>query len=268
MKELDWNKYTRNVLLGARQDKELVYWMWEYENALAIIGKGGSGKTTATLYWISQLAAMGTRFVMCDPHANHKESLYAQSDFMHKTFLLPCAIEYDEILHHIQYVHALGTARVKGIEQNHFPVVLVIDEFTSFILNYPEAKLAVTNLLDSINQFRKVNVRLFAISQTWTQAIKIASGLRDAISSSIVLKSSFNDASKFCSTLQVAREASTLTPGVAYYLDEKLWIPKITSTSKLAVSKKLQNVTYQEYTLKEYDVLYSNEAFLEDYRSF
>jgi len=257
----NYKNYTYNIVLGVNRDGEPIVWKWDYENSLAIVGKGGSGKTTASIYWMSQLACQGVRFIMCDPHADHKESLYAQSTFFHNALLMPIAKTYPEIMERIKYVNELGMRRIRNEEQDHFPVVLLADEFTSFLLNYTDAKSAIMSLLDSVNQFRKVNIRLVAISQTWAQAIRMASGLRDSISSAVVLKSSFNDASKFCAMSQTAKEASLLIVGQGFYLDERIWIPRVTSTDKLLVSQIVHDFTY---AATAQITLYPNERRLDD----
>jgi len=231
--------YTYNIILGANIDSEPVVWKWAYENALAVAGKGGSGKTTSSAYWLSQLAAQGVRFLMCDPHMAHKESLYAQTDFMHDALLKQCAGTHEQTMEYIQLFHSIGAKRITNEETNHYPLMLVIDEFTSFVINYSAAKSAVVTLLDSLNQLRKCQMKVMLLGQTWGQALKTISSMRDALSSTVVLRSSYNDAAKFCASSQTARDAMLLTPGEGFYQDEKIWIPQVTSTGKLIVTRRV-----------------------------
>jgi hypothetical protein len=269
--------YTNNILLGVNADKEYVVWNWQQENALAIIGKGGSGKTTSAIYWLSQLSAQGVSVMMCDPHMNHKESLYAQSDFMHGALIAPCVKSYSDIHSYVQAFHTIGMQRINDDSIEQTPLVLVIDEFTSYLINYPQAKETVLTLLDSVNQYRKVQMRLILIGQTWSQAVKMVSGLRDALSSSVILKSSANDARKFAAFETTAKEATNLVPGTAFYQDERLWIPRATSTWKLVVSQRVARYQYapmsdmlgatETFSAAQGYNLYQNEHRLHDYAS-
>ena len=161
-----------------------------------------------------------------------------------------------------------------SIEQT--PLVLVIDEFTSYLINYPQAKETVLTLLDSVNQLRKAQCRILLIGQTWGQAVKLVSGLRDALSSSVILKSSANDARKFCAFETTAKEATNLVPGTAFYQDERLWIPRATSTWKLVVSQRVANYRYTamsdmlgatEAISAAHSELQANEDYLHAYTS-
>ena len=261
--------YTYNILLGVNQDREPMVWNWKSENALAIVGKGGSGKTTAAIYWMAQLAAQGVRFLLVDPHRENKESLYQQTHFMHDAFIKPCVHTYEDAALYIEYIQTLGKQRIDMIipEEDHYPLVLVIDEFTSFIINYAGAKQSVLQMLDSINQFRKVRLRLMLIGQSWGQAVRVVSGLRDAISSVVVLRSSFNDAQKFTSFAATAKEAALLKPGEGYYLDEKIYIPRITTTGKLTVTQRIKKFEPKDSVDLPQGVLYQNEHLLTSYGS-
>lgn len=260
-------KYTNNILIGVNQDAEPLTWVWEHSNGLAVIGKGGSGKTTGAAYWLSQLACQGVRFLMADPHMTNKQSLFAQTEHLQKALLMPCVSEYKDITRYITYFHELGHKRIHN-EAEHFPLMFVIDEFTSYILNSDDTKQAALKLLDSVNQYRKVNLRLFLIGQTWGQAVKVISGLRDAISDAIVLKSSVNDARKFCAFEATAKEAKLLEPGKGYFNDEMVWIPRLTGTSKLVTQKRVETFNHPPAeTTKQpwYETLPKNEQLLEVY---
>lgn len=260
-------KYTYNVILGVNQESEPILWNWEQENALAIVGKGGSGKTTAASYYLTQWACQGVKFLIADPHKkNKKDSLRGAIEHIQDALIKPIVSDYADIHTYINYMHELGMARIND-EVDTYPLVFVIDEFTNYVLNSPDTKRSALTLLDSVNQFRKADIRLMLIGQSWGQAIKTASQLRDAISSAVVLRASFNDAAKFCSFPSTAKEANLLTPGRGYYLDELLWIPRLTGTGKLIAQKRVAAFNHTSKDTKPLQTLpklYEREVFLHD----
>lgn len=257
-------KYNYNLILGVDSESTPVVWHWEQNNALALIGKGGSGKTTNAAYWMSQWACQGVRFLLADPHMEDKQSLYAYTEHLHEALIMPCVKENDDILEYVRYISALGKQRM-DTQVDHFPLVLVIDEFTSFVITGDHTQAAATLLLNTVNQYRKVGIRVMLLGQTWGQAVRQVSGLRDAISSSVIHKSSINDAKKFVSFDATAKQANLLTPGKAYYEDEMIWIPRLTGTSKMVAQKRVRSFNYTaiQDTLKV--EIGTNERFLSDY---
>nr|WP_139088770.1 hypothetical protein [Oscillochloris trichoides] len=249
-------KHTYNLILGVNQDSEPIIWHWDNENALAIIGKGGSGKTTNSAYWLSQWACQGVRLLMADPHMNNRQSLYVATEHLHDALVEPCACDYGDITRYIELFHQIGYERLNNTG-DHYPLVFVIDEFTSYLLNSSDTKASALKLLDSVNQYRKVGLRLMLIGQSWGQAIRVASQLRDSISSAVVLKSSKNDAAKFCAFDTTAKEANLLPIGRGFYQDEMIWIPKLTGTGKLVAQKRVK-------AFMKTDTLHRNEIYLHD----
>jgi len=252
--------YTYNVILGVNQEGESIVWNWKQANALAVVGKGGSGKTTNVAYWLSQLACQGVRFIMADPHMENDESLFRATEHLHDALITPCVKTYPEITKAIDMYHALGHARINN-RAEHFPLVFVIDEYTSYLLSSEDTKHAALKLLDSANQYRKVGLRLILIGQSWGAAVKKAANVRDAISDSVVLRSAYNNAVKFCAFASTAKEASLLPVGQGYYQDEMIWIPRMTGTDKLVTQNRIRAL---KYTPLVQITLYPNERRLDD----
>lgn len=257
-------KYNQNLLVGITPQKELKWIQWNTFNALAVVGAGGSGKTTAAVYWLSQWAIQGVRFFICDPHMDTDEGLCAQVDHLQGAFLDKCVRDYDDITKRIARVHTIGEQRIRGEipKDQHYPMMLVIDEFTSFIINSPTAKKAAVTLLDATNQYRKVNIRLLVIGQTWGAAVQTTAGLREAISDCVVFKSQENNASKFCLPT-TARKAKTLKVGQAFFQDELTYIPRVNDTDKLFTAERIDRYGYirtheikkPAYVLQDYNEL-------------
>lgn len=255
-------RYNYNIILGVDSDSQPIVWGWEHANAIAVVGKGGSGKTTNAAYWLSQLACQGVRILMADPHMESKQSLYAFTEHMRPSFIAPCVKSNEDIMSYIEYIHDLGSKRINN-EAPTYPLILVIDEFTTFVLNSDETKQAALKLLDSVNQYRKADIRVMLLGQTWGAAVQKISGLRDAISDAIIHKASANDARKFCSFESTAKEAKLLVPGQAYYNDEMIYIPRLTSTSKLVTAQRVAE--YNHLPVRIHEDLYDNEHHLNRY---
>lgn len=258
--------YNYNIILGVDEESNPVTWYWKTNNALAIIGKGGSGKTFNSAYWMTQWACQGVRFLLADPHMVNKQSLYAYTEHIRDAFIMPCVSEYDTIMEYIRYIDKLGKKRIDS-NNNEYPLVFVIDEFTSFVIKSDETRLAAKLLLNSVNQYRKADIRLMLIGQTWGDAVKVTSGLRDAISSSVIHKAAFNDANKFTAFPTTAKQANLLVQGQAYYEDEMIWIPMMTGTSKLIAKQRVDMFRYAQIKNTVKSLFHINERNLNDYRT-
>lgn len=243
--------YTNNLILGAYRNDEKeripVVWRWKEHNALAVAGKGGSGKTTGTAFWLAQWAAQGVRFLLYDPHKSQKESLHVQTaQFLAPLQLLPTADTVDEACEYIDFWWLLGLYRLRKQEPS-FPIVFVFDEFTSFVLSGGErTKNAIKRLLDSINQYRKVHMRVVLIGQTWGQALRAVTSLRDSISSAVVFRSSYNDVRKFVPNDQLAKMANQLATGTALTTidyDHVIHVTRLTATDQLIAAQRASVLT-------------------------
>lgn len=238
-------KYTNNLILGAYRDGDKrvpLVWRWAEHNALAVAGKGGSGKTTATVYWIAQWVSQGVRVVLYDPHKSQRESLHAQvAQMIAPLQLLPTGETIDDAIEYIAWWWLLGARRIAKQEPS-FPIVFVLDEFTNFVISGGEkVKQSIKLLLDSINQYRKVNMRIVFIGQTWGQALRMVTSLRDAISSAVVFRSSYNDVRKFVPNDQLAKLSNQLATGTAYTsLDYEriIHIPRLVATDHLIAAQR------------------------------
>lgn len=238
--------FTNNLILGAYRNDEQrrvpVVWRWSEHNALAVAGKGGSGKTTGTAFWLAQWAAQGVRFLLYDPHKSQKESLHAQTtQFLAPLQILPTADTVDEALEYIDFWWLLGLHRLRK-QESAFPIVFVFDEFTSFVLSGGErTKRAIKRLLDSINQYRKVQMRVVLIGQTWGQALRAITSLRDSISSAVVFRSSYNDVRKFVPNDQLAKMSNQLATGTAITTidyDRVIHVTRLNATDQLIAAQR------------------------------
>ena len=68
-------------------------------------------------------------------------------------------------------------------------LLLVLDEFTSIVLNSEAAERMVKALVNVANEYRKVNIQALLIAHTWKADVvsaKLGSTLRSAIGARIV----------------------------------------------------------------------------------
>lgn len=258
--------YTNNIILGTylEQKRSPAVWRWAEHNAIAVAGKAGSGKTTAIAFWLAQLASQGVRFIVYDPHAVQKESLFAQvSQFITPLSLLPVAQTVDEVYEYVDFWWVLGKARIENREPA-FPLVFVFEEFTSYVLSASErSKKTIRKMLDSANQYRKVNMRTLFAGQSWGQALRAVTSLRDSISFAVVFRSSYNDARKFLFSEAQAREAIQLPTGVAFTTldtERKIHIAKLNATDRLVAAQRAAKLAERIPT--PYPFLRKNEVYL------
>lgn len=264
-------KWTCNALIGVTAQRCPQFLIWKNFNALAVVGQGGSGKTMSSVYWLSQWAIQGVRFLICDPHAQNDESLNAYTQHLHGALVAPVVSQYQDTTRYIRQIHELGKRRIDNVERDHSPVVLVIDEFTSYVINSgDEGKKAIVQLLDSINQYRKVNIRALFIGQTWGAAVQKVSSLRDSISNALVLKSAENNAKKFCALPQQVKNARNLKPGQGYFGEEHIYIPRVNDKDRALVREYIEDhATHWKPILLDQETpqckgkTYKNELLLE-----
>ncbi len=155
--------------------------------------------------------------------------------------ILPTADTVDEALEYIDFWWLLGLHRLRK-QEPAFPIVFVFDEFTSFVLSGGErTKLAIKRLLDSINQYRKVQMRVVLIGQTWGQALRAITSLRDSISSAVVFRSSYNDVRKFVPNDQLAKMSNQLATGTAITTidyDRVIHVTRLNATDQLIAAQR------------------------------
>ena len=153
----------------------------------AVAGESGSGKTSTMLFLIgSGIVTCGVRFIGIDPHYPHPKSLGAKTQPLWDAGLMYMATSQQDIVQVLQKIEALIERRLKQLDRDTTPVVLVIDEL-AFLSKTPIGS-AIAHTMERIStEGRKCEVYMLASSQTWLAArTGNSSVVRDTLTSAYV----------------------------------------------------------------------------------
>ena len=153
----------------------------------AVAGESGSGKTATLLFLIgSGLVAEKIRFVGIDPHYPHPKSLGYKTKPIWEAGLMRMATYKDDMVAVLNEVEGLIDRRLRQIDTDTTPVVLVIDELA--FLAKTSIGSAVAHTMERIStEGRKCAVYMLASSQTWLVArTGDSSVVRDTLTSAFV----------------------------------------------------------------------------------
>jgi len=153
----------------------------------AVAGESGSGKTSTMLFLIgSGLVACGVRFIGIDPHYPHPNSLGSKTKPLWETGLMRMATSPDDMLNVLTQVELIIDHRLKQIDTDTTPIVLVIDELA--FLSKTSIGSSVAHTMERIStEGRKCAVYMLASSQTWLAArTGDSSVVRDTLTSAYV----------------------------------------------------------------------------------
>jgi len=153
----------------------------------AVAGESGSGKTATLLFLIgSGLVACGVRFIGIDPHYPHPKSLGFKTKPLWEKGLMRMATYKDDMLNVLAQVERIIDRRLKQLDTDTTPVVLVIDELA--FLSKTSIGSAVAHTMERIStEGRKCAVYMLASSQTWLAArTGDSSVVRDTLTSAYV----------------------------------------------------------------------------------
>lgn len=153
----------------------------------AVAGESGSGKTATMLFLIgSALIAMPVKFLGIDPHYPHPKSLGAKTKPLWESGLMTMATFKDDMLKVLAEVERTIDRRLKTLESDAVPVVLVIDEL-AFLSKTPLGAMIAHTMERISTEGRKCQVYMLASSQTWLAArTGDSSVVRDTLTSAYV----------------------------------------------------------------------------------
>ncbi len=164
---------TYSFIVGQDQYKKKHKLYFDDFNAIVLAGASGSGKSSSLAWWLSQLAYKGVQILPCEYDAamGIADSLYQRIEHLEPAFLQPFATTLTDIVHRVRYVEDLIGYRKINPQSYHFPVILIIDEFSSMYImgNMSMQKLPIDRIINLINTGRKYNVRFILAGQTWSQ---------------------------------------------------------------------------------------------------
>jgi ABC-type oligopeptide transport system ATPase subunit len=150
----------------------------------ALAGISGSGKTSTARFILAQLALDGYGLVICDPHGSlPRETLTAASKALDKVLMKPVAITKQEILESIFYVESIFLSRINGEDDTSLKVALIIDEVTNFFLSCTQEEIirCANFFLRLANESRKIDIRVFLLSQNWKADYVGSASVRSSI---------------------------------------------------------------------------------------
>ena len=153
----------------------------------AVAGESGSGKTATLLYLIaSGLVSGAVRYIGIDPHYPHPKSLGFKTKPLWEHGLMKMATYKDDMLVVLKEVEQTIDRRLKQIDKDDTPMVLVIDELA--FLAKTSIGSAVAHTMERIStEGRKCAVYMLASSQTWLVArTGDSSAVRDTLTSAFV----------------------------------------------------------------------------------
>lgn len=284
----------KQFIIGVGQRSPITL-TWDLLNGgMLIAGKPGMGKTNTLNLIISQLALLGARLVVADYNGYLPQALSSNIEHLEKSLLIPIAKDARETITAIQLVNEIGQKRLKKEMPCDYPIVLVIDEFTSFVRQNPLPKVEnisrkksgnteqkattvqptyLTILSDILNTMRKADIVIIVSGQNFVQ-IGNESGLR-------VFRSTFThtllhglspaDARLMSDSVKIANRVEVISNknlrGVAVYNGEYVKIEKFSTTLQNKIKTRLdttpslpdehtkQILTIQSYITAHIDTL-------------
>lgn len=153
----------------------------------AVAGESGSGKTATLLFLIgSGLVSCSIRFLGIDPHYPHPKSLGFKTKPLWEAGLMRMATYKDDMLAVLDEVERTIDNRLKQIDTDTTPLVLVIDELA--FLAKTSIGSAIAHTMERIStEGRKCAVYMLASSQTWLVVrTGQSSVVRDTLTSAFV----------------------------------------------------------------------------------
>lgn len=118
------------LFLGMRQNGQPRIGTWDEYKSVLVIGDSSSGKTNTIAQLVAQAVQSGAQLVICDPHANKRDSLKNKIMPALAPYLYPgtgVALQHPEILHQVHLVRDLLERRVAG--ETGPDIVLVVEEW-------------------------------------------------------------------------------------------------------------------------------------------
>lgn len=160
------NPTTETTIIGY-SNGEPVYDKWSCFYSLMVFGTSGSGKST-TIAYLAALGIMhGARILLIDPEWEESESLYNKLRHVESQFLCPVGADPKSAM------RVLMTAHQELEHPSDFPMILIIDEFTTLARKaqrkgdeWEDAAIEMMNVVEDYAQrCRKRNRMIITIGQ-------------------------------------------------------------------------------------------------------
>lgn len=246
-------------------------------NGILIGGISNTGKTNTIESILYQLIVQyGARLLVADYQGGVKKSITPRLEsLVDSAILQPIAIEGNEIEALIEQFAAIVEQRKTGAipEIDHYPLVLVIDEFITFADDYspPDIKEVkrqgdlritqqkpnyFTKMKTILNNCRRVNASVIIAGQTFitTKGVEGISVIRNIFNNKIIHKMTPNDLKTFNYDAKTMRVINGLNPGYAWYGDRVIKIPLVMPTLReaaLAIASQYETVNTTPAIIQE-----------------
>lgn len=185
---------------------------------IGVAGQPRVGKSTAVRLLLAQAAISGWHIAIGDPHI-HKEDGLINSTRHISGSAIRLAVTPDEVAEMVRYVDRIGRARVNG-DQDRTPVLMVIDEFTNFVLRGLLPDDVLSALPAMAMEYAGVGVHGIIIGHDWTRSLlggDLGAALRRAVTHRIVCRCDAGNAEFLLPNAALSRQAAGLQKGQALY---------------------------------------------------
>lgn len=193
---------------------------------MLIVGKKGSGKTTAARYLALLTALRGGRIILCDPHMGaNDESLGTSLEDLAPFYALPPAKTPDEVLAALRWVQQEMDRRLHGGAYTD-DLTVFIDEVASICNPAKAAWVPVAKelipLTEDVNvEARKVRIRVVAMTQQ-PNASRLGGGseFKNSFSGTLVMRVAPQQSTMLPLLPRERPLAARLPKGAGFYLDD------------------------------------------------
>lgn len=221
---------------------------WRDLYSALIGGKSGTGKSTLIRSILAQSAMQGGRFVVVDPHYGAgDESLGASLQPLRNLLLCDIAADERQMIDALGYVGAIGQRRLKGLDPERWPLVLVVDETTA-LFQRSQVAHQLTGVLGQISQeTRKVGVYALCIGQNFDGRI-MDTTIRNSFVSMLSMPARRDVARVQSGNTEFGRMAETLKIGQCVWLTPtgdlyRLAVPNCTQQDLELVARQFEGET-------------------------
>ena len=227
---------------------------WNDVRTFAIAGKGGSGKTIRLFFILIQCILAGAKIYLCDPHGSDAGSITALLQPLAKWIKFAVTdFEGDieaQIMAMVSDFHARMERRRHNQEVDRTPCVLVIDEFTSLIMNDLYGESVVDTVCACADQYRKYGGYAVVVGQSWTLPAKgkttaLLARLRKSLHAMFVHRLHADYAKYFFSDRKRLKGIDHLKTGLCVFVDtdgqlHDIHTPKGSVTDAFTVASMMQ----------------------------
>lgn len=185
---------------------------WQLDNHMAIVGASGSGKTYLVFSVLRKLQSAGAGIVILDNKFDELEDKADKFGIKANSRNIKQSVEY------IKFVSQIVDKRYLEKKKDHQPLVLVIDEFSSFKSHLYKKEYAEVekNLKNIILKGRRAKVVVCMIYQYQNSTSGLPMELLSSIHYKILLG---NDVQNYKNFFEISKEPDLLTKGIGegYY---------------------------------------------------